>query len=211
MRMPYKSLKNNFKVNFDSTVFLSESSLPEVTIEDEGKMLIVEDGKWVIKTFDNKIEVDSTLTRPGIAADADAAGRRLRELELAVSNLPKPTKEDANKCLRVNALGEWEILPIEEAIQADWNQTDDTKIDFIKNKPILGLLASKDKVSENELDSNLQSSINAAIQTVTTGVGLKTSREEEKVVIDFDEYVTFVFDCGTADSVLAVLGETILG
>ena len=137
MRMPYKGLKNNFKVNFDSTVFLSESSLPAVTIEDEGKMLIVEDGKWVVKTFDSKIEieVDSTLTKPGMAADAEAAGRRLRELELAVSKLPKPTKEDANKCLKVNALGEWEILPTEEAIQADWNQTDDTKIDFIKNKP----------------------------------------------------------------------------
>lgn len=135
MGMPYKGLKNNFKVNFDSAIFLSGSSLPEVTIEDEGKMLIVEDGKWVIKTFDGKIEVDSTLTKPGMAADADAAGRRLRELELAVSNLPKPTKEDANKCLRVNALGEWEILPIEETVQADWNQTDDTKNDFIKNKP----------------------------------------------------------------------------
>jgi hypothetical protein len=114
--MPYKSLKNNFKVNFDSTVFLSELGLPEVTVEDEGKMLIVEDGKWVVKTYDGKIEVDPTLTKPGMAADADAAGRRLRELESAVSNFPKPTKEDANKCLRVNALGKWEILPIEEAV-----------------------------------------------------------------------------------------------
>lgn len=164
MRMPYKSLKNNFKVNFDSTVFLSESSLPEVTVEDEGKMLIVEDGKWVVKTFDNKIEVDSTLTKPGMAADADAAGRRLRELESAVSNFPKPTKEDAKKCLRVNALGEWEILPIEEAVQ-----------------------------------------------TIATGVGLKTYQEEEQVVIDFDEEVVFVFDCGTADILVAILGETALG
>jgi hypothetical protein len=75
----------------------------------------------------------------------------------------------------------------------------------------LGLLASKDRVSENELDSNLQNSINAAIQTVTTGVGLKTFREEEKVAIDFDEEVVFVFDCGTADMLVAILGETALG
>lgn len=36
-------------------------------------------------------------------------------------------------------------------LQADWNQTDSSKKDFIKNKPTLGALASKDVVAYNEV------------------------------------------------------------
>lgn len=35
--------------------------------------------------------------------------------------------------------------------QPDWSQTDSTQLDFIYNKPTLGALASKDKVTETEL------------------------------------------------------------
>lgn len=38
-----------------------------------------------------------------------------------------------------------------EQIQADWNQTDSTKKDFIKNKPALGALASKDTLNYSEI------------------------------------------------------------
>lgn len=36
-------------------------------------------------------------------------------------------------------------------LQTDWAQTDSTKIDFIKNKPTLGALASKDSIAYSEI------------------------------------------------------------
>lgn len=41
--------------------------------------------------------------------------------------------------------------------RSDWNQTDVNKADFIMNKPILGDLAFKNKVSKNDLTLELQS------------------------------------------------------
>ena len=35
--------------------------------------------------------------------------------------------------------------------QADWDQTDETKLDFIKNKPTLGTIASKDSLSKSDV------------------------------------------------------------
>lgn len=35
--------------------------------------------------------------------------------------------------------------------KADWNQTDDTQVDYIKNKPIIGAIASKDTLAYDDL------------------------------------------------------------
>jgi hypothetical protein len=43
--------------------------------------------------------------------------------------------------------------------QSDWNQADDTKADFIKNKPTLGAMASKDKVEKADLAADVQESL----------------------------------------------------
>jgi hypothetical protein len=37
----------------------------------------------------------------------------------------------------------------------DWNQTDETKADYIKNKPVLGALAGKDKVGPEDLTADI--------------------------------------------------------
>lgn len=46
--------------------------------------------------------------------------------------------------------------------QADWNQTDSTKANFLVNKPVLGALASKDEVAKDFLAEDVQESINSA-------------------------------------------------
>ena len=46
----------------------------------------------------------------------------------------------------------------------DWNQTDEKKADYIKNKPTLGTLASKDEVTKENLSSDVQESLNAVAQ-----------------------------------------------
>lgn len=44
----------------------------------------------------------------------------------------------------------------------DWNQTDETKADYIKNKPTLGSLASKSEILKTDLPSDVQDSLNKA-------------------------------------------------
>lgn len=48
------------------------------------------------------------------------------------------------------------------AAQSDWTQTDDTKSDYIKNKPTLGTLASKSEVAKTDLATDVQASLNKA-------------------------------------------------
>lgn len=54
--------------------------------------------------------------------------------------------------------------------QPDWLQNDVTKADFIKNKPTLGALASKDEVTKEELATDIQEALdkaNSALQSYT--------------------------------------------
>ena len=46
----------------------------------------------------------------------------------------------------------------------DWNQTDENKADYIKNKPTLGALAAKDEVTKENLSMDVQESLNAVAQ-----------------------------------------------
>ena len=46
--------------------------------------------------------------------------------------------------------------------QSDWGQTDDTKADFIKNKPTFGAMAAKDSVSKTDLTTDIQTSLDKA-------------------------------------------------
>lgn len=48
--------------------------------------------------------------------------------------------------------------------QPDWNQADETKNDFIKNKPVLGTLASKNEVAKENLTLEMQESIDSISQ-----------------------------------------------
>lgn len=44
--------------------------------------------------------------------------------------------------------------------QSDFNQTDTTKSDYIKNKPTLGAIASKNEIAKTDLAEDVQESIN---------------------------------------------------
>ena len=39
--------------------------------------------------------------------------------------------------------------------KSDWNQTDETKLDYIKNKPELGVMATKNEVTMDDLDKTI--------------------------------------------------------
>jgi len=46
--------------------------------------------------------------------------------------------------------------------QSDWTQTDETQLDFIKNKPTLGSLAAKDEVAKSDLTEEVQTALDNA-------------------------------------------------
>ena len=51
-------------------------------------------------------------------------------------------------------------------LQSDWNQSDSTQKDFIKNKPTLGALASKDSIAYSEI-TDLTTKLNAKLDVAT--------------------------------------------
>lgn len=56
------------------------------------------------------------------------------------------------------------------ATQPDWNQSDENSVGFIKNKPTLGDLATKDKVAKTDLATDVQTSLgkaDSALQSYT--------------------------------------------
>ena len=57
---------------------------------------------------------------------------------------------------------------------SDWNQTNEAKADYIKNKPILGGLSSKDIISVTDLDSSVQASL-AKVENIDSLEGLLRS------------------------------------
>lgn len=62
----------------------------------------------------------------------------------------------------------------DEQIQADWNQTDEAKTDYIKNKPDIGELASKDKITMGDLNSDVQEYL-AGIEASTQNTYIRYS------------------------------------
>ena len=61
--------------------------------------------------------------------------------------------------------------------QSDWAQTDETKIDYVKNKPELGELATKDTVEKNDLATDVQESLNKVEEASETAAEAKTIAE----------------------------------
>lgn len=56
----------------------------------------------------------------------------------------------------------------------DWNQTDETKADFIKNKPSIGAIAKKDEITKTDLTSDVQASLDKADTAIQSIDGLAT-------------------------------------
>ena len=61
--------------------------------------------------------------------------------------------------------------------RSNWEQTDKTKADFIRNKPTLGTISAKDAVSKTDLTTDVQSSLEQ-IDTKANVVTLSTEEYE---------------------------------
>ena len=103
----------------------------------------------------------------------------------------------------VSAILHGEIENIPEQQQADWDQTDDTKVDYIKNKPDLSIYATHDEVtaavssidlSEYATHTEVYDSSVTAIQLVTSLIpdvsDFTTHDEVHESIVSALEYVT---------------------
>lgn len=86
-------------------------------------------GEWIPLSGTNKdnniqIEVDSTLTQAGMAADAKAVGE-------AISNKQNIITGTAGQFVVIGDNGE---ITTQTALQSDWNQNDESTSDYIKNR-----------------------------------------------------------------------------
>ena len=84
-------------------------------------------------------------------------------------------------------------------VQGDWNQLNETAPDYIKNKPVLGTLASKSTVEKSDVASDIQTSLNkadTAIQSLDgyateSFVNIKVTENDLRVEDDGAGNVTF--------------------
>ena len=65
------------------------SGVPPVTAADNGKIMQVVNGAWqaVLPEFPNSGDVDTTLTKSGVAADAKTVGDALRKIDETVADM----------------------------------------------------------------------------------------------------------------------------
>ena len=122
------------------------------------------------------------------------------EIIETVNNVSGDIIETVNN---VSAVLHGEIQDIPEQVQADWDQSDDTQVDYIKNKPDLSIYATHDEVvsavssidlSEYATHTEVYDSSVTAIQMVTGLIpdvsDFTTHDEVHESIVSALEYVT---------------------
>lgn len=101
------------------------------------------------------------------------------------------------KVKEVDDLGRPTAWEVANQVQPDWTQNDASKPDYIKNKPVLGALASKSTVKKSDLSTDVQESLNKADTELAKkvdkvdGKGLSTNdytTEEKNKLENITEY-----------------------
>ena len=108
---------------------------------------------WGILIEDNVISVDPTIFNDYVTWN---------DLTSAVSSVHNEiTNETIELVSSVSSVLQSEIDNIQQGVQADWEQDDDTQPDYIKNKPDLSVYATHDEVIEtvSSVSSVLQEEI----------------------------------------------------
>lgn len=80
-----------------------------------------------------------------------------------------------------------------KALLDTYTQTEANLADAVAKKHSHANKTELDKFADGD-----KAKLDSAVQTVTAGTGLKATKTDTDVAIDFDETVTFVFDCGNS-------------
>jgi hypothetical protein len=184
--------RNRFESIDEAMSYASDSRLSGKTISvfdgAQWRLYIIQaDGSMdpVVLSGDEepRISLDKTLTISGMAADAKAVGDTIEIINnMLQGKVPedrtingKPLSDDIVLYPRdIGADPSGSSYTKEESdgkyltsqAQSDWEQTDDKKADYIKNKPHLGALASLDTLEEKDVPDTI-----ARTKTVTALAG----------------------------------------
>lgn len=142
-----------------------------------------------------------TATTQATAASNSAKAAKLSADNAALSKTAADTSEVNAKASEVEAKKQADLAKqyadqaVAGQLQADWAQTNSTKVDFIKNKPTLGTLSAKNSLAYSELTgvptsftpsshthpisqvTNLQASLDAKTNDATLQVDLTKIRQ----------------------------------
>jgi hypothetical protein len=69
--------------------------------------------------------------------------------------------------------------------RSNWEQTDKNKIDYIRNKPTLGVISKKDVIAKDDLTTDVQSSL----EEIETKANVVTLTTEEYEALENDGFV----------------------
>lgn len=178
----------------------ADKSVRTIANEELAKQLIPENAGASLDTLQ---EIAAWIqAHPGDAAAMNAAIEALEgkvgdtgvgaQIEAAINDLKAGDIKNATD--RIAALeadththaNKAELDKIADGDKAKWDAAAD-KAHTHANAAELDKFVDGDKVK-----------LDAAVQTVTAGTGLKATKTGTDVAVDFDDTVTFVFDCGTS-------------
>lgn len=122
-----------------------------------------------------------TATTQATAASNSAKAAKLSADNAALSKTAAGTSEVNAKASEVEAKKQADLAKqyadqaVAGQLQADWAQTNSTKYDFIKNKPTLGTLASKNSIAYTEVTGTPDLSVYVLGSTLTAELAKKAN------------------------------------
>ena len=191
---------NTYETKADATT--KNNALTQAIADEEARAKAAEEANAkavsdleteVGNTYETKNDAAAKLTEAKGYADTKdgetlAAAKTYAEEQAAAAKSGAEATAAADATTKADAARD-----AAKAYADELNTAMDTRVKAVEEKPAMGLTAEQIAGYDGAVTTAA-----SAVQTVTTGTGLKAERTGNDVVLNFDQNVTFVFDCGTS-------------